>query len=144
MTLPKPVVGLVVKYDYLWAREHRRGRSSSKDRPCCIIVTVAEGATIRVRYLAITHSQPRSDTDAVEIPQEEKLRLGLDDLRSFVVVTECNDDDWPFGLALRSGTGRGVVYGMLSKRFMRVVAAAFLESARRNKGLVVERAPPDP
>ena len=41
MSLPKPEPGLVIRYSYLWLREHHVGREDgSKDRPCAIILAL--------------------------------------------------------------------------------------------------------
>ncbi len=67
-----------------------------KDRPCAIILTVADaGGQLRVLALPITHSAPADTGDAVEIPPATKQRLGLDEARSWVVVTEANVFTWP-------------------------------------------------
>lgn len=45
MTLPVPEPGLVIRYAYLWDREAREGRDEgSKDRPCAIVLVVADEA----------------------------------------------------------------------------------------------------
>jgi hypothetical protein len=43
----------------------------------------------------ITHSAPRADDRAIETPQAVKTQLGLDDLRSWVMVDEVNETAWP-------------------------------------------------
>ena len=46
MSLPTPRPGLVIRYAYLWADEHRRGAEEGlKDRPCAIVAAnqVIEG-----------------------------------------------------------------------------------------------------
>ena len=92
MSFPAPVTGLVVKYDFVWSREHRGGRDASKDRPVCVALAVPRGARTIVAYFPITHSPPTRGTAAIEIPDDEKRRVGLDHLPSWVVVTEMNED----------------------------------------------------
>ena len=54
MALPKPVAGLIIRYSYLWYREHLEGRDEGqKDRPCAI---VARGGRDRT---AVEMRQPR-------------------------------------------------------------------------------------
>jgi hypothetical protein len=83
----------VIGYSYLWAREHGQGaEEGNKDRPCAIVAArqIVEGREV-VTVLAITHTPPSDPRDAVEIPAAVKQHLGLDNLRSWIVVTETND-----------------------------------------------------
>ena len=121
MSLPVPRPGLVIGYSYLWATEHRRGAEEGlKNRPCAIVAAkqVIEGREI-VTVIPITHSRPANPADGVEIPAPIKRLLGLDDLPSWVMVTETNDFLWP-GADLspvpRSSPKR-FDYGMLPPRF---------------------------
>ena len=43
----------------------------------------------------ITHAPPEHEDDAVEIPTATKVRLGLDERRSWIVATELNRFIWP-------------------------------------------------
>ena len=43
----------------------------------------------------VTHSAPAAAEMAVEIPLATKQRLGLDDARSWVVISEGNEFIWP-------------------------------------------------
>lgn len=97
MTWPKPEPGLVIRYSYLWKREAEAGREEgTKDRPCAIIITLLrQHESPLVRVLPITHSQPADRDGALEIPQETKLRLGLDSARSWIILDEANDFVWP-------------------------------------------------
>jgi hypothetical protein len=95
--LPEPVPGLVIRYSYLWADEHERGQEEGvKDRPCAIIlVTTDEEGEKLVTVLPVTHA-PASDLAlAVELPAATKRRLGLNEARSWVVLTEAK----PFPVA---------------------------------------------
>ena len=55
---------------------------------------MVEGREV-VTVVPVTHSPPSDPHDAVEIPAAVKTLLGLDDLRSWIVVTETNDFLWP-------------------------------------------------
>ena len=97
MPLPVPVPGLVISYAYLWRSEYEQGRDEGdKDRPCAIILTARnqDDETI-VSVLPVTHGPPKHTDEAVELPLPAKQRLGLDDARSWVVVTEMNRFVWP-------------------------------------------------
>ena len=48
-----------------------------------------------VTVAPVTHSAPSVLGQAVEIPLATKQRLGLDEARSWVVVSEVNDFIWP-------------------------------------------------
>jgi hypothetical protein len=54
----------------------------------------ANDATVVV-VLPITHSPPADPASAVEIPVAVKRHLGLDAERSWIVVAEGNEFDWP-------------------------------------------------
>ena len=81
MKKPEPALGLVIRYDYLWRDEAKRGRlDGSKDRPCAIVVAreTGEGNEHSVLLAAITHSPPADPKGAIEIPSKVKRHLGLD------------------------------------------------------------------
>lgn len=94
----EPKVGWVFRYSYLWHWQHLEGREEGdKDRPSLVLAIVAalEDGTPVVRVLPITHSPPSHPDDAIEIPHTTKQRLGLDDERSWIVLTESNRFAWP-------------------------------------------------
>lgn len=93
----KPSAGLVVRFDYLWKREFDKGQDEGgKTRPCVVVVPMpnAKDGVTRVILAAITHSVPVQQEDAIEIPPTVKRALGLDQERSWIVVTEINIVDW--------------------------------------------------
>ncbi len=117
MRLPKPEPGLVIRYAYLWLREHRAGREDgTKDRPCAIVLTLRDDAgETQALVVPVTHSQPESSSAALELPLSVKQHLGLDTERSWVVLSESNLFDWP-GPDLRRVGDRddsSVAYGLL-------------------------------
>lgn len=84
-------VGHVFRYSYLWHWQHLEGREEGdKDRPCLVLalVTTLEDGTPVVRVLPITHTPPARADEAIEIPPKTKRRLGLDDERSWIVLSE--------------------------------------------------------
>jgi hypothetical protein len=94
--LPEPKPGFVVRYDYLWTHEAAAGRDQGKDRPACLVA--ASDSQTRPRFvvlLPITHTPPDGDTIGIEIPAKVKQAIGLDDARSWVIVSEHNIDEWP-------------------------------------------------
>jgi len=129
MKSPTPHPGLVISYSYLWERDHRHGREDgTKDRPCAIIIArrIAAGKTI-IAVLPITHSSPSDPTAAIEISPVLKRHLGLDDQRSWIILTEYNEFIWP-GPDVRpvSGKGRGYAYGVLPPAFFNQIRERLL------------------
>jgi len=132
--LPTPEPGLVIRYAYLWHSEYEQGQEDGdKDRPCAIILTTLDEADETVvTVLPVTRTPPQCPDDAVEIPVAVKRRLGLDDSRSWVVVTELNRFVWP-GPDLRpvppTDAGR-FDYGLLPPGLFRTIRERFLACAR--------------
>jgi len=128
VSIPAPEAGLVVRYAYLWHREHQAGQEEGrKDRPAVIVIAVEreEDAATLVTVLPITHSPPAQADMAVEIPLPVKRHLGLDDRRSWVAVSEGNEFLWPgYDLQKIPGTDR-YDYGFLPPRFFAQIMAAF-------------------
>lgn len=125
MAYPTPEPGLVIRYAFLWREAAARGQEEGeKDRPCAVVMTAAnnQGDTIVV-VLPITHTPPKHADLAVEIPAATKRRLGLDEERSWIVVTDANRFIWP-GPDLRprvAGDAASVAYGLLPAALFREV-----------------------
>lgn len=119
MRLPKPEPGLVFRYDYLWSREARESRETSKERPACVAVTTDSEREPRVVIiLPITHSKPAGGTVGVEIPIAVRRHLNLDDARCWIIVSEANVDKWPnAGIAPVPGAQGNFAYGILPRNF---------------------------
>ena len=139
MSLPAPEPGLVIRYSYLWLREHREGREEgTKDRPCAIVLAAQNNDDgTRVLVVPITHSPPHNLDAAFELPQAVKRHLGLDTERSWVVLSESNLFDWP-GPDLRRAGDRddsSVAYGFLPPRLFAELRRRFaaLEAAARSR-----------
>jgi hypothetical protein len=141
--IPRPEPGLVLRYSYLWLREYYDGREDGeKDRPCAVVLVVAEADGVtRVTVLPITHSPPQSPDAAIEIPQDTKRRLGLDDERSWIVLEEGNEFIWP-GPDLRPVPGTdpaSAAYGVLPPRLFNIVRERFVDLARQRRARAVKR-----
>lgn len=129
MEIPTPEPGLVLSYAYLWHDEHVDGREEGhKERPTVIVLVVErenDDATIVV-VLPITHAPPAEPAMAVEIPLSVKQHLGLDDHRSWILVSEGNEFVWPgYDLRSRPHTDR-CDYGFLPPKLFKEVREAFL------------------
>jgi hypothetical protein len=128
--LPAPIPGLVIRYSYLWRSEHLSGREEGiKDRPCAVLLAITDdNGNQKVTVLPVTHSPPADPAYAIEIPRATKQRLGLDDERSWIVLSESNRFTWP-GPDLRpalSGDPSSVVYGALPRALFEKVRAQWL------------------
>jgi hypothetical protein len=137
---PKPVAGQVISYAYLWQSEHQHGQEEGlKDRPCAVIlVTVSDDGDERVTVLPITHSKPSQPEYGIEIPRATKIRLGLDDAQSWIMLTEANRFTWP-GPDLRPvkrSNLASVVYGELPANFLMKVRDGFVKLQSKHKAVV--------
>ena len=143
MTLPQPQPGLVIGYAYLWRRESDAGREDGlKDRPCAIVLTrlQQDGDTV-VMVAPITHRPPTAAEDAVELPAATKYRLGLDDQRSWVMITEVNRFIWP-GPDLRPvsrGESSRFDYGFLPPALFKRITAALAAQHQKRRLATVTR-----
>lgn len=96
--------------------------------------------TTVVVVLPITHTPPADSAAAVEIPASVKRHLGLDDERSWIVVAEGNEFDWPgYDLAKIGRTNR-YDYGYLPPRFFNQIIEAFASWHRARKVKLTSRA----
>jgi hypothetical protein len=142
MTWPIPRPGLVIRYSYLWSQEAAAGREEGiKDRPCAIVLAVRREGETKVYVLPVTHAPPANPNDAVELPAQVKARLGLDDQRSWIVVTETNSFVWP-GPDLRFVPGKGpesVEIRLLPPGLFRIVRDRFAARARSGRAMVTGR-----
>lgn len=90
-----PKAGNVLRYPYLWARQAEHGETEGrKTRPCAVILSLKAGSgQTELRLCAVTTQPPHSGTHAVEVPEIEKRRAGLDsDVPLWVIVDEHNLD----------------------------------------------------
>jgi len=76
----KPANGLVISYNYLWAREHdRHEESGRKARPACVQIIIANGENGTVVALfPITSQPPQAERTALAIPEMDARRIGHD------------------------------------------------------------------
>ncbi|MDC7812179.1 hypothetical protein [Sphingomonas koreensis] len=143
MAIPEPVPGLVIRYAYLWSHEAKAGHEEgSKDRPCAILLTAITKAGAKlVTVLPVTHSPPADPKLAVEIPAATKARLGLDDERSWVILTELNHFQWP-GPDLRPTPGDpegDIAYGLLPASLYETIRTRWLAAYDAGKIAQVKR-----
>ena len=128
----RPRTGDVWRYPFVWGREAETGETEGrKDRPCVvpIVVTLVDGGSL-VYFLPITTQPPRKGQSAVEVPQTELRRAGLDtDGPSWVMLDEYNRDR------------PGASYYIEPNGYMGRFSPAFLDPLRlRFAQLVAQRA----
>lgn len=92
-----PPVGHVIAYEYLWHSQAGDRDDGRKTYPCAIVMAVERNDLPRplAYVVAMSHSPPRADQRAIEVPAKLKRYLGLDDLASWVYVDELNIFAWP-------------------------------------------------
>jgi len=120
--------GLVISYNYLWAREYdRHEESGRKAHPACVQIIIARGESATVVALfPITSQPPHRDRAALGIPEMEARRIGLT-IPSWIILDEWNLDD----LAKSPHIADSRPLGRLSPGFMRQVRR---EAAARIRG----------
>jgi hypothetical protein len=139
MVLPAPRPGLVVRYDFVWSREFAKGLQEGKDRPACIAVATDPAAEPQfVVLLPITHAEPTGDTVGIEIPARVRAALGLDDERSWIIVSEYNVDSWP-NAGLRPVRDGRFDYGFIPPRLFSSVRQLFLDLAKAGRSKATRR-----
>ena len=136
MPLPAPENGLVISYSYLWRNEYNTGKVEGlKNRPCAMVLVVenTNGEQI-VTVAAITHSTPYNLDTAIEIPAKVKEHLGLDGERSWIILDDFNQFQWP-GYDIRPITGSSdkYTYGFLPPALYDVIRKKIIELQNKIK-----------
>ena len=143
MSLPEPEPGLVISYAYLWRHEHNKGQEEGrKNRPGVIVLRVENRETgqPRVMVAAITHTPPHSDTIAIELPLAVKRHLGLDSERSWIVLDEVNQFDWPgYDLRPLPDSKTKFAYGFIPPKLYELVKATLFAANAKRKVTIIPR-----
>jgi len=136
-TMTVPESGDIVIYPYLWLREAAAGETEGrKSRPSCVAVSLEKSDHHVLFLLPITTQAPTKGTHAIEIPQLEKQRIGLDiGVRSWVVVDEYNLDiaENSYYLEPQEPIGR------VSRQFLVAISRAFYSALQDEPGREVDR-----
>jgi len=126
----KPLPGDIWRYDYLWRWQHERGETEGrKGRPSAFVAVVEDHAGKTNLFILPLTSQPPGERLAIEVPQIEKRRAGLDDLRIWVMLDEYNHDLLESSFYFDPNARLGAFSGA----FHRKVASAFLKAAKEKK-----------
>lgn len=94
--IPQPTVGMVVNYEYLWARQYHDGRTEGeKIRPCAILAVI-EGKDETTVYVApMTHTAPFHPEESIQLTDATSRRLRMNCGSSWLMVNEVNKFIWP-------------------------------------------------
>ncbi len=133
-----PKLGDVWRFPYLWKREEQRGETEGrKNRPCVLaLLTKSTEGQMEVILVPVT-SQPQSKNPfAIEVPEIEKKRAGLDvNLRLWVIADEHNIDT-PAQSYYFEAAGR---LGSFSATFTKQVQSIKIAAIKAKKSLAVRR-----
>lgn len=133
-----PSAGDVLRYPYLWARQSSNGETEGrKSRPCAVILSLKAGiGQTELRLCAVTTQPPQNGTHAVEIPEIEKRRAGLDGgLRLWVVVDEHNLDVFEQSFYIEPHSQMGA----FSSAFTKELQAEMILALRQRTSQAVRR-----
>lgn len=133
-----PRLGDVWRYPYLWKREQSAGDTEGvKTRPCALaLLTRLENGLSQIMLVPITTKPQDKNPYAIEVPEIEKKRAGLDiSLRLWVVTQEYNMD-----IVERSYYFEPhAQLGSFSMSFVKQVQAKMIEVVKARKSLSVSR-----
>jgi hypothetical protein len=143
MNFPVPRPGLVIRFSFLWSREHAKGATEgAKDRPCAIVVAARRDSSgdIQTIVAPITHRPPDDPAATLEIPPAVCKTLGLDSGRHWLRFDELNRFAWP-GYDLRPipGQPQRYDYGMLPPAIFKKLRDGILARQKARAGRVVSR-----
>ena len=146
MPLPKPELGLVVHYGFVWAGPERDAPlDAGKARPCVIvdIEDIEEPAaggrpTKRVTYLPLSHVAPSKGEAGIVVPPRVAAYLGLTPQVSFIYTSYAVEDDWPFDVERRPGATDRFDYGHIPPQLFVRVAKDFGSILKKRAGGVID------
>lgn len=135
---PKPPVGHVIAYEYLWVSQAATREDGAKVYPCAIVMAVQLESDHPITYvLGISHSPPPADRRAIEVPLKLKRHLGLDDDPAWVYTDEVNVFGWPGPdlrpaehLSARPGAEGTCIIGPLPSDWFEMLKTEVAESHR--------------
>jgi hypothetical protein len=106
-----------------------------------VLLAVDEDGDEVVTVLPITHTPPSDPALVIEIPHLTKQRLGLDDERSWVVLTEANRFTWPGPdvCMARRGDPESALYGELPGKLLVQIRDKFITAIEAGRAGWVNR-----
>ena len=100
---PKPPVGHLISYEYLWNSQADKTDEGRTAYPAAIVMARDDVGPAPIAYaLGVSHSEPREGDRAIQVPPKLKRYLGLDDEPSWIYTDQLNVFVWP-GPDLRPG-----------------------------------------
>lgn len=146
--LPEPKPGMVINYEYLWARQHNKGwRRAEKIRPCAILAVIEDKDETTVYVSPITHTAPYHPDESIQLSPQTNLRLGLDrpgqECERWLMVNEVNKFTWPGNLvrAVPYSEPRDYVYGVLPECVLKLAREKLKEfSAKKTLSFIFRAA----
>jgi hypothetical protein len=104
-----------------------------------VLTSIRASGKTTVVVAPITHSPPSDNKSVIEIPTATKLRLGLDDARSWIVTNDLNVFVWPGADVRPIDSSRGIAYGYLPSGLTKSLLLAVRSQMRLGKDLPVKR-----
>lgn len=129
-----PALGDVWRYPFLWSREATRGETGGrKSRPVALALLTQNTDGEQVALMVPITTVPQSGQFALEVPEIEKRRAGLDlHLSMWVVADEANEDFPARSFYFEPGNRLGVFSGQFTKQVQALMIAA-LKSRKMNR-----------
>tara|TARA_R100000365_G_scaffold2662_1_gene8302 strand:+ start:7954 stop:8370 length:417 start_codon:yes stop_codon:yes gene_type:complete len=126
MTDSAPSLGDVWRYPFLWSREAASGETEGrKDRLVVLALLVRNRNDELVLLMVPITSVPQSNRYAIEVPEIEKRRAGLDaHMRLWIVADEANEDIPARSFYFESGNRIGKFSGPFTKQVQAVMIEA--------------------
>lgn len=123
----------VIRYPYLWVREAASGEIEGRQsRPVVVGVRIVRAGGDLILFFPITTKQPEPGRFAVEVPDIEKRRAGLDPaLRLWIILDEYNTDVVGQSFYLEPDPP----IGRFSKAFFLPLAREFVARRKSLKGI---------
>lgn len=120
--------GAVIAYPYLWERQAEGGETEGrKERPTAVGLRMERKTGDVLVLFAITTREPAPGRWAIEVPETEKRRAGLDaSLRQWIMLDEANQDIVGQSYYLRSNAH----VGQFSPRFFGPIIQQVIERWR--------------
>ncbi len=129
MAFDEVQTGCVIEYQYLWRRQALAGRIEGlKRRPTAVAFRMAGKQSDIVYLMPITTKEPDANSLAIEVPQIEKKRAGLDlEFRQWIILSEMNADLIPGSFVLEPNAK----IGTFSKAFFQTAMRCWKENQAR-------------
>jgi len=133
-----PKIGQVWRYPYLWSHEADAGRIEGvKQRPTAVsLLTTNKDGEAVVMLAPMTTLEPDNNPFAIEVPQTELRRAGLDpSVQAWVITNEYNFEAYKRTYYLEPRA----LKGEFTSVFIKLVQAKMIEAMKARKSRGVSR-----